>query len=135
MKRATLLAIIAGALFFGFGLIVLVSTLGNPDSTDARAGSLLIMAFGAMIVAVPMYIDARRLVSEHKEAKQAAVRKGSRCIQCGEESATFYCTNHSIGLCLNCLPVHHNPNLCLYRPIVQQLASAQSASATPIRSR
>ena len=134
MKRATLLTTIAGVCFILFGLILLGATVGNSETREMRAGGILIMAFGLMAVAVPMYIDARRLVTEHEESKQAALRKGaSRCIQCGEEAASFYCTNHSIGLCLNCLLDHHNPNLCLYRPIVQQLASAQKAA--PSRSR
>ncbi len=133
MKRATLLTTIAGGVFILLGLILLASTLGNAETQDARAGALLAIAFGCMVIAVPMYIDARRIVTVQKESKQAALRKGSRCILCGDEVASFYCTNHSVGVCLSCLPDHHDANLCLYRPIIQQLAS--TPANTPVRPR
>ncbi len=135
MKRSILLTTIAGAAFILLGLVFLGASLNDPELKDARMGGLLMMAFGAMVIAVPMYIDARRMLSGQKESKQTAIRKGaSRCIVCGDEIAILWCTSHSVGVCLDCISQHHDGTRCLYRPILQQLPGAKEM-ATPTRSR
>ena len=135
MKRSILLTTIAGAAFILLGLVVMGATLNDAEMKDARMGGLLMMAFGAMVIAVPMYVDARRMVSGQKESKQAALKRGaSRCIVCGEEVAILWCTSHSVGVCLNCISEHHDGVRCLYRPILQQLPGAKEM-VTPSRAR
>lgn len=129
MKRATVLTTIAGAVIMLLGLLALGSTLNDSELGEMRAAGMLIMAFGAMVIAVPMYIDARGMIASKKEAKQAALRKGaSRCIVCAEEIASFWCTSHSVGVCMNCIAEHHDNNRCLYKPIVAQLPKAAGAT-------
>ncbi len=111
------------------------ASLNDSEMKDARTGGLLMMAFGAMVIAVPMYVDARRMISSQKESKQNALRKGaSRCIVCGEEVSILWCTSHSVGVCLNCVAQHNDGSRCLYRPILQQLPGAKEM-VTPTRSR
>ena len=117
------------------GLVIMGATFNESEMKDMRMGGLLMMAFGAMVIAVPMYVDARRMLSGQKETKQTALRKGaSRCIVCAEEVAIFWCTSHSVGVCLNCISQHHDGTRCLYRPILQQLPGAKEM-ATPTRAR
>lgn len=124
MKRSILLTTILGSIFIFIGLIMLGATLNDTELKDMRSGGILLMAFGAMAIAIPMYIDARRMVAERKESKQAARKGAPRCIVCGEDSASFWCTSHSVGVCLNCIPAHHDGTRCLYRPILQQSTPA-----------
>ncbi len=135
MKRSILLTTIAGAAFILLGLVFLGASLNDPELKDARMGGLLMMAFGAMVIAVPMYIDARRMLSGQKESKQTALKKGaSRCIVCGEEISILWCTSHSVGVCLNCVAQHNDSSRCLYKPILQQFPGAKEM-VTPARGR
>jgi len=131
VKRLFLGMAIAGGIIVFLGLVVLGSTLWHPEETETRTLGMLLTAFGAMAVSVPLYLEARRIQSALNKSKQDLKRKGaSRCAACGEDVASFLCTSHSIGLCLKCIPDHHDPARCLYKPVLQRnSASSRGAKA------
>lgn len=119
----------AGGIAIVIGLLVILSGIGQTDAHELRLTGMLLMAFGALTAAIPLYIDARHIQAKNAP-KQAANQRGvSRCVLCGKD-ATFSCTTHLLSLCADCVPRHHDTARCLYKPLIRadrlKKAKAQS---------
>jgi hypothetical protein len=101
------------------GLMTLGSTLGGPGNEATRGFALLISSFGALMVAVPLYVDARRLQAECRAAEniQTGKRNLSPCAVCGAPAANLWCTTHTQRICPDCLSRHDDPVRCLYKSL------------------
>jgi hypothetical protein len=116
VKRLTLSGIIAGVLLIFLGIVTVGSAGSQSAQTETRAAGLLLMAAGAMVVAIPLYIDARRMQSQKK--KQVAQTEARlRCFVCGSEVATMRCQKHMVRLCYDCIPQHDEGEQCYYVPL------------------
>lgn len=123
MKRWTLSLTLLGLALILAGLLVCASTMHHSGG-EIRAAGLLLMSFGAMVIAVPLYIDARRIQAEGQQAAAAARRQGlPNCALCGTAVAGFWCTSHVVNLCPACVPRHHDPARCLYKPLLVSAAN------------
>lgn len=130
MKRITLITTILGALIFVSGTIVLMAAIAGNGAEETRTAGMLAMSFAGMMIAVPLYIDARRLQEKHKHTQAAAGAKGrpaTRCNACGAPSARFWCTTHMQPFCPECVPKHDEPKSCLYKSLVHVAAKAKRA--------
>jgi hypothetical protein len=127
VKRLTILTTICGGVMIAIGLVVVGSTAGKPNEQETRMAGMLAMSFGGMLVAIPMYIAARRLESERKTTnlRKGRMRGASRCATCGQETASFWCTTHTVRLCGDCVPKHDQPGRCLYKSLVSAPAPAR----------
>jgi hypothetical protein len=121
VKRLTLIGIITGGIVIAVGLLLFGTTIGKTGAQEVRIAGLLLVSFGAMGVAIPLYVDARRLQSANQRAvAQASQRRGtSQCALCGLDTASFWCTSHTVRLCPDCVPKHHDPARCLYKPLMR----------------
>ena len=100
------------------GLMALGSTFSQPGRDVTRGFALLLSSFGALVIAVPLYVDARRLQAKCRRADaQAAKRNLSPCAVCGNPTATLWCTTHTQRLCPDCVPRHDDPTRCLYKSL------------------
>jgi hypothetical protein len=120
VKRLTLISTLGGAALIALGIVVVGSTVGHTGDQEMRMGGLLAMSFGGMVVAVPLYFQARRLQTNrvHTALRKGKVRGATRCATCGMETAMFWCTTHTVRLCADCVPAHDDGNRCLYRSLV-----------------
>jgi hypothetical protein len=116
VKRLTLWATVGGGILLITGLLALGSTIGTPSANATRGFALLLASCGAMIVAVPLYVDARRMQAEHQRAENSK-RNLMPCAACGAPAAILWCTTHTQMLCPNCLPRHDDPLRCLYKSL------------------
>jgi membrane protein DedA with SNARE-associated domain len=130
VRRSTLWATIAGTVLIGIGLLIMAAALKGSGSQEPRIAGLLLMAFGAMVISVPMYIDGRRLQAEYlkKSTRSGKARGASRCSSCGLENASLWCTTHTVRLCSDCVPKHDDGTRCLYKSLTRAPARQKSAS-------
>lgn len=116
MKRLTLVGIILGGLLVVVGLVVIGSTLGQTDADETRVGGMLLMSFGAMAAAIPMFVEVR-----HERAKKAESPTANdprlRCFNCGSAVATMRCQKHMVRLCADCVSTHDEGAQCFYVPL------------------
>jgi len=116
LKRLTLLGIVVGIALLLLGIVVIGST--NTDGTryETRTAGMLLMSLGAMAVAIPLYIDARRMQSrKQKQLSQTDARL--RCFVCGSAIATMRCQKHMVRLCHDCISQHDEGEPCYYIPL------------------
>jgi hypothetical protein len=125
LKRITLFTTVVGGLLMALGFLFVAASMSGTREQDARAMGMLIMAFGGMIVAVPMYVEARRLHSNElaKVLQKGKARAAQRCSGCGMETAAFWCTTHTLRLCADCVAKHDEPSRCLYKSLVSAAAA------------
>ena len=128
MKRITLVTSVFGGILLAVGLLFVAASLAKGEQ-DTRTAGMLVMAFGGMIVAVPLYIEARRIQAEHqaKVLQKGKARASQRCSSCGMETAAFWCTTHTVRLCSECVPKHDEPSRCLYRSLVSAVQKNAAA--------
>jgi hypothetical protein len=126
VKRFTLLGVIAGALLIVIGIIVMWSVNNETLRDQTRTAGMLVMSFGAMAIAIALYVDARQMQSKKKkEAAQTDARL--RCFVCGSAPATMRCQKHMVRLCYDCISRHDEGEQCYYAPLNRtRKASAQS---------
>jgi hypothetical protein len=118
VSRLASLTAVFGGIVMLIGLIVLGTTFSQPKSEATRAFAMLLSSFGALMVSVPLYVDARRLQLEYRRTEsQAAKRNLSPCSVCGAPTATFWCTTHTQKLCPDCVTRHDDPTRCLYKSL------------------
>ena len=131
MKRFTLVTTILGSVLLVFGGIVLASTVAGGGDQGTRTAGMLAISFAGMIIAVPMYIEARRLQTEvlDSKVKKGKTRGAIRCGGCGMDTAAFWCTTHTVRLCADCVPKHDEPSRCLYKSLLQIAPAAKRAAA------
>jgi hypothetical protein len=127
MKRHTLVPIIAAIAVGLLGMAMFVSAIQQHDQ-ETRTLGLLLIAFAALAVAIPLYVDARRIQAQHAK-RPAQKREGLPCAGCGTEVAGFWCTTHMQRLCANCVPKHDEPARCLYKSLLRTAVRANRASA------
>jgi hypothetical protein len=119
VKRITLVTTVFGGILLAVGLLFVGSSLAKGEQ-DSRTAGMLMMSFAGMMVAVPLYIEARRLQAEHRAmvVQKGKARAAQRCSGCGMETAAFWCTTHTVRLCSECVPKHDEPSRCLYKSLV-----------------
>ncbi len=123
LKRLTRLAVLLGAGMIAIGLLVLATSIKLPG-TETRVAGMLLVSFGAMMISVPLYLDARRIQAEQeRRAAQNSKRGLAPCAICGTETASFWCTTHTLRLCPDCVPKHHDAARCLYKPLLRPAAA------------
>ncbi len=117
MKRLTLLGVLAGAFLIVIGLVTIGSTMGQSEPHETRTAGMLLISFGAMIVAIPLYLASRQ--EAHVRQKQLASSQNDarlRCLTCGAPTATMRCEKHKARLCPNCISKHDEAH-CFYVPL------------------
>lgn len=129
VKPITLVTTIFGGILLAVGLLFVGASLAKGEQ-DSRTAGMLMMAFGGMMIAVPLYIEARRLQAEHqaKVLQKGKARAAQRCSACGMETAAFWCTTHTVRLCSECVPKHDEPSRCLYRSLVTAVQKSAAAA-------
>ncbi len=124
VKRITWLAILLGGTLIAMGLIALAASL--RIGAETRITGMLLVSFGALTISVPLYLDARRMQAQQKrEISQKRKRGLVPCAMCGTETATFWCTTHTVRLCPDCVPEHHDAARCLYKPLLRTTTAAK----------
>ncbi len=124
VKRMTWLAILLGGTLMAMGLITLAASL--RIGAETRITGMLLVSFGALAISVPLYLDARRMQARQKrDISQKRKRGLVPCAMCGTETATFWCTTHTVRLCADCVPEHHDAARCLYKPLLRAAAAAK----------
>jgi cytochrome c biogenesis protein CcdA len=116
VKRLTLIGVIAGALFILVGLVTIGSTVGQDEPTETRSAAMLIMSFGGMMIAIPLYVEARQSTQTEKKAAASQSDSRLRCFVCGKSTAALRCEKHKARLCLDCLS-RHDEAQCFYVPL------------------
>lgn len=127
MKRLTLLGILAGALLIAVGVITIGSTVGQSEGHETRTAGMLLISFGGMIIALPLYIEARQNAETRKKAAANSNDARLRCLTCGDPNATMRCEKHKVRLCPNCISQHDEPQ-CFYVPLSRFRKAASSSS-------
>ena len=61
MNRTTLWGTVAGGVLMAMGLLIAASGTALGEGVETRMAALLFVSLGAMVVAVFLYIDARRV--------------------------------------------------------------------------
>jgi hypothetical protein len=119
VKRITLVTTIFGGILLAVGLLFMVASLAKGEQ-DSRTAGMLAMSFAGMLIAVPLYIEARHLQAEHQATvlQKGKARAAQRCSGCGMETAAFWCTTHTVRLCAECVAKHDEPSRCLYRSLI-----------------
>ena len=127
MKRITLVTTIVGA---GLLLVGIVFIAGGEQ--ESRGMGLLAMSFAGMIIAIPMYIEARALQAEFraKTLQKGKTRSAQPCANCGMDTGAFWCTTHQVRLCADCVAMHDEPTRCLYRSLIAKVQKAAKKQAT-----
>ena len=89
---------------------------------------LLAMSFGGMMIAIPLYVEARHLQAKQLATASHKGRSGAafRCSICGMETASFWCTTHTVRLCADCVTKHDDYTRCLYKSLVRTVAAKRS---------
>jgi hypothetical protein len=99
---------------------------GGSGEQASRSLGLLAMSFAGMIIAVPMYIEARALQADYraKTLQKGKARGAQKCATCGMETGAFWCTTHLLRLCADCVTTHDEPTRCLYRSMITRAQKA-----------
>src|SRR5512139_4022232 len=98
------------------GISFFLSALGKEADDTTRGVGLLLTSFGALVIAVPLYIEATVIRRKYQQAEIGGVKKNlSPCSICNRPAASFWCTTHTVRLCSDCLPKHDEPSRCLYK--------------------
>jgi ABC-type xylose transport system permease subunit len=128
VKRSILFLVTLGGLLVAMGLVATASTIGEQDKDITRNVSLLLASFGGMVVAIPLYVDSRRIQAQFR--RETTKRNLSPCAVCGQPLATLWCTTHTVRICPDCLPKHDSPNRCLYKALRRAALSANRSAAS-----
>lgn len=120
MDRPNIWAVVVGLILIGIGVLSVISALGIRGQEETRAFGMLMVSLGMLIIAVAHYIAGRRLLSvaEQRAKESAKIFRLFPCAICGGNAANFWCTTHSIKLCADCIPKHHDTDRCLYKPFL-----------------
>lgn len=103
------------------GVVVATTVASGGGDQETRMAGLLAMSMAGMLIAVPLYVEARRLQSKRMEnvVKKGKARGAAKCALCEMDTAAFWCTTHLARFCADCVPKHDEPNRCLYKSLVQ----------------
>jgi len=103
------------------GVVVASTVASGGGDQETRMAGLLAMSVAGMLIAVPMYVEARRLQSTRMASviKKGKARGAAKCASCDMDTAAFWCTTHLARLCADCVPKHDEPSRCLYKSLVQ----------------
>jgi len=132
VKRVTLAAAIFGGILILGGVLTALATIGHSNEEVLRGFGLVLISFGGMCIAIPVYLEGVRLRNQHRRADGAPVAKRnlSPCSVCSAPTASLWCTTHLIRICPACLPRHDEPSRCLYRTLGRHSASSRGVAGS-----
>lgn len=110
----------AGSLGIFLSLCILPAAFEKNADSAAMGLAGAIFCFGAMMIAMGLYVKARFLQEQQPQrtlvAEKANAQRRGGCSLCGTETPVIHCKVHQLELCGNCLTRHYDYRSCQYIP-------------------
>jgi hypothetical protein len=129
-KKLSGLAIIGGCLLMLVGLSLVPAALSQHEDETILGAGMCAFAFGALIAAAGLYLEARVLKSAADSPGGAKPSKQIRggCDLCGTESPVIHCRVHQLHICGNCVANHYDFRSCVYIPSTRRPATPKNSA-------
>jgi len=115
--------LVLGSLLAIAGAVCFLALTGQAQSEALRALGSALFAFGVLIVALGVYLRARRIQAQFESSAPKSKKTERLCSSCNQEPAVVFCRVHVLRLCLGCLDKHDDGANCSYVPAKRATAA------------